>query len=85
MNKVQNMALILGIMVATLPTALGGLMSGDAVLGAGFYFSSFGDLLILLGSSLLFLNFLGAIVMSIKCCDCLASLCGKRNREEVEA
>jgi len=84
-TKVQNMAFILGFLVATLPSALGGLMSGDAVLGSGFYFSSVGDLLLLLASLLLFLNFLGAIIMVIKRCDCLSGLCGKQQRKEVKA
>ena len=52
-TKIQNIAYILGVFVATLPTALGGLMSGDAVLGSGFYFSSVGDLLLLLASLIL--------------------------------
>ena len=60
-------------------------MSGDAVLGSGFYFSSVGDLLLLLASLLLFLNFLGAIIMAMKSCDCFSRLCGKQATKEVKA
>ena len=84
-TKIQNIAFVLGVLVATLPTALGGLMSGDAVLGSGFYFSSVGDLLLLLASLLLFLNFLGAIIMAMKSCDCFSRLCGKHTAKEVKA
>ena len=84
-TKIQNIAFILGVLVATVPTALGGLMSGDAVLGSGFYFSSVGDLLLLLASLLLFLNFLGAIIMAMKTCDCFSRLCGKQATKEVKA
>ena len=38
------MAIVLGLIGASLPTALGGLMSGDAILGSGFYFASLGQL-----------------------------------------
>ena len=84
-TKIQNIVFILGFMIASLPSALGGLMSGDAVLGSGFYFSSVGDLFLVFASLLLFLNFLYAIIMSIKTCDCLSQLFSKEQAKEVEA
>lgn len=84
-TKLQTSALILGVFGATLPSALGGLMSGDAVLGSGFYFASVGDLLLLLASLLLFVNFLGATVIAIKRCECLTSLFGKGEEKEANA
>ena len=84
-TKLQTSALILGVFGATLPSALGGLMSGDAVLGSGFYFASVGDLLLLLASLLLFVNFLGATVIAIKRCECLTSLFGKSEEKEANA
>jgi len=83
--KLQTLAYILGALGATLPSALGGLMSGDAELGSGFYFASVGDLLLLLASFILFVNFLGATVMAMKRCECLASLCGRGDEKEAKA
>ena len=83
--KLQTLTYILGFLGATLPSALGGLMSGDAVLGSGFYFASVGDLLLLLASFVLFLNFLGATVMAMKRCECFAALCGRGGEKEAEA
>ena len=84
-TKIQNVIFILGFMIASLPSALGGLMSGDAVLGSGFYFSSVGDLFLVFASLLLFLNFLYAIIMSMKTCDCFSELFSKGQAKEVEA
>ena len=84
-TKIQNIIFILGFMIASLPSALGGLMSGDAVLGSGFYFSSVGDLFLVFASLLLFLNFLYAIIMSMKTCDCFSELFSKGEAKEVEA
>ena len=83
--KIQTLAYILGVLGATLPSALGGLMSGDAELGSGFYFASVGDLLLLLASFVLFLNFLGALVMAMKRCECLARLLGRGDEKEAKA
>ena len=83
--KLQTLAYILGVLCATLPSALGGLMSGDAELGSGFYFASVGDLLLLLASFVLFLNFLVALVMAIKRCECLARLLGRGDEKEAKA
>ncbi len=83
--KLQTLAYILGALGATLPSALGGLMSGDAELGSGFYFASVGDLFLLLASFVLFVNFLGATVMAMKRCECLASLCGRGDEKEAKA
>jgi len=83
--KLQTLAYILGALGATLPSALGGLMSGDAELGSGFYFASVGDLFLLLASFVLFVNFLGATVMAMKRCECLAGLCGRGNEKEAKA
>ena len=85
MTRVQTMAIVLGLIGASLPTALGGLMSGDAVLGSGFYFASLGNLFIFVGSLILFLNFLGAIRVAMKNCDCFASLFGKDDTKEASA
>jgi len=85
MTRVQTTAIVLGLFGATLPTALGGLMSGDAVLGSGFYFASLGDIFLLAGSLILFLNFLGAILFAVKSCDCLASFCGTGKTKEASA
>jgi len=83
--KLQTLAYILGALGATLPSALGGLMSGDAELGSGFYFASVGDLFLLLASFVLFVYFLGATVMAMKRCECLAGLCGRGNEKEAKA
>jgi hypothetical protein len=85
MTGIQTVAIFFGLLGATLPTALGGLMSGDAVLGSGFYFASLGDVLLFVGSLILFLNFLGAILFAMKNCDCLAGFCGKINTKEANA
>jgi len=85
MTRIQTMAIVLGLFGATLPTALGGLMSGDAVLGSGFYFASLGNIFLLVGSLILFLNFLGAILFAMKNCECLASFCGKAKTKEANA
>ena len=85
MTRVQTAAIVLGLFGATLPTALGGLMSGDAVLGSGFYFASLGDIFLLAGSLILFLNFFGAILFAVKSCDCLASFCGTGKTKEASA
>ncbi len=85
MTRVQTAAIVLGLFGATLPTALGGLMSGDAVLGSGFYFASLGDIFLLVGSLILFLNFLGGILFAVKSCDCLASFCGTGKTKEASA
>ena len=85
MTKVQTMAIILGVFGVLPPVALGGLMSGDAVLGSSFYFASLGGLLLLVGSAILFLNFLGAILFSIKNCDCIAGICCRGNKKEINA
>jgi cytochrome c oxidase cbb3-type subunit 1 len=85
MTRVQTAAIVLGLFGATVPTALGGLMSGDAVLGSGFYFASLGDVFLLVGSLILFLNFLGAILFAIKNCECLASFCGSGKTKEASA
>ena len=83
--KLQTLAYLLGALGATLPSALGGLMSGDAVLGSGFYFASVGDLLLLLASFILFVNFLVATVMAMKSCECLARLLGRVEEKEARA
>ena len=83
--KLQTLAYVLGLLGATVPSALGGLMSGDAVLGSGFYFASVGDLLLLLASLVLFVNFLGALVMAMKRCECLARLLGRGDEKEAKA
>lgn len=83
--KLQTLAYLLGVLGATLPSALGGLMSGDAVLGSGFYFASVGDLLLLLASFILFVNFLVATVMAMKSCECLARLLGRGVEKEARA
>ena len=85
MTRIQTTAIVLGFFGATLPSALGGLMSGDAVLGSGFYFASLGDLLLLVGSAILFLNFLGAILFAMKNCECLADFSGKAKTKEASA
>jgi hypothetical protein len=85
MTRIQTVAIVFGLFGATLPTALGGLMSGDAVLGSGFYFASLGDVFLFVGSLILFLNFLGAILHAMKNCDCLAGFCGKANTKEANA
>ncbi|MBT3913009.1 MAG: hypothetical protein HOF22_07420, partial [Verrucomicrobia bacterium] len=85
MTRVQTAAIVLGLFGATLPTALGGLMSGDAVLGSGGYFASLGDIFLLAGSLILFLNFFGAILFAVKSCDCLASFCGTGKTKEASA
>jgi cytochrome c oxidase cbb3-type subunit 1 len=85
MTRIQTTAILLGVLGATLPTALGGLLSGDAVLGSGFYFASLGDLLLLVGSAILFLNFLGAILFAMKNCECLADFCGRGKTKEAGA
>ena len=82
MTRIQTIAIVFGVLGASLPSALGGLISGDAVLGSGFYFSSFGDLLLLAGSTILFLNFLGAILFAIKNCGCLAGICCRGEKKE---
>ena len=85
MTGIQTVAIVFGLFGATLPSALGGLMSGDAVLGSGFYFASLGDVFLFVGSLILFLNFLGAIRVAIKNCDCFASLFGKDGTKEASA
>ena len=50
-------------------------MSGDAVLGSGFYFASLGDVFLFVGSLVLFVNFLGAVLFAMKNCGCLAGIC----------
>jgi heme/copper-type cytochrome/quinol oxidase subunit 1 len=85
MTGVQTMAIILGVFGMIPPVAFGGLMSGDATLGFSYYFASLGDLLLLVGSAILFLNFLGAILFSIKNCDCLAGICCKGEKKETNA
>ena len=85
MTRIQTTAIVFGVLGASLPSALGGLMSGDAVLGSGFYFASLGDLLLLAGSAILFLNFLGAILFSIKNCGCLAGICCRGEKKEANA
>ena len=85
MTRVQTAAIVLGLFGATLPTALGGLISGDAVLGSGFYFASLGDIFLLAGSLILFLNFLRAILFAVKSCNCLASFCGTGETKEASA
>ncbi|MDP6795037.1 MAG: cbb3-type cytochrome c oxidase subunit I [Verrucomicrobiota bacterium] len=85
MTGVQTMAIILGVFGMIPPVAFGGLMSGDATLGSSYYFASVGDLLLLVGSAILFLNFLGAILLSIKNCDCLAGICCKGEKKETNA
>ena len=75
MNRIQTAAIVLGLLGATLPSALGGLMSGDAVLGSGFYFASLGDLFLFVGSLVFFVNFLGAVLFAMKNCGCLAGIC----------
>ena len=85
MTRIQTTAIVFGVLGASLPSALGGLMSGDAVLGSGFYFSSLGDLLLLAGSTILFLNFLGAILFAIKNCGCLAGICCRGEKKEANA
>ena len=82
---IQTAAIVFGLLGATLPTALGGLMSGDAVLGSGFYFASVGDVFLFVGSFILFLNFLGATWFAIKNCDCLDVFFGKANTKEANA
>ena len=85
MTGIQTVAIFFGLLGATLPTALGGLMSGDAVLGSGFYFASLGDVFLFVGSLILFLNFLGAIWFAVKNCGCLAVFFGKANTKEANA
>jgi cytochrome c oxidase cbb3-type subunit 1 len=85
MTGIQTVAIVLGFFGATLPSALGGLMSGDAVLGSGFYFASLGDVFLLAGSLILFLNFLGAILFAMKNCECLADFSGKAKTKEASA
>jgi hypothetical protein len=60
-------------------------MSGDAVLGSGFYFASLGDVFLFVGSLILFLNFLGAILFAMKNCECLADFSGKTKTKEASA
>ena len=85
MTRIQTTAIVLGFFGATLPTALGGLMSGDAELGSGFYFASLGDVFLFAGSLILFLNFLGAIWFAMKNCECLADFSGKAKTKEASA
>ena len=85
MTRIQTTAIVLGFFGATLPTALGGLMSGDAELGSGFYFASLGDVFLFAGSLILFLNFLGAIWFAMKNCECLADFFGKAKTKEASA
>jgi len=85
MTGIQTVAIVLGLFGATLPSALGGLMSGDAVLGSGFYFASLGDVFLFVGSLILFLNFLGAILFAMKNCECLADFSGKAKTKEASA
>ena len=82
MTRIQTASILLGVLGAALPTALGGLMSGDAELGSGFYFASVGHLLLFVGSLVLFVNFLGAVLFAMKNCGCLAGICfGIKNKE----
>ena len=85
MTRIQTAAIVLGFFGATLPSALGGLMSGDAVLGSGFYFASLGDVFLFVGSLILFLNFLGAILFAMKNCGCLAGICCRDEKKEASA
>jgi cytochrome c oxidase cbb3-type subunit 1 len=85
MTRIQTTAIVLGFFGATLPTALGGLMSGDAELGSGFYFASLGDVFLFAGSLILFLNFLRAIWFAMKNCECLADFSGKAKTKEASA
>jgi len=85
MTRIQTGAIVLGFFGATLPSALGGLMSGDAVLGSGFYFASLGDVFLFVGSLILFLNFLGAILFAMKNCECLAGFYGSGKTKEAGA
>ena len=85
MTRIQTTAIVLGFFGATLPTALGGLMSGDAELGSGFYFASLGDVFLFAGSLILFLNFLGASWFAMKNCECLADFSGKAKTKEASA
>ena len=85
MTRIQTTAIVLGFFGATLPTALGGLMPGDAELGSGFYFASLGDVFLFAGSLILFLNFLGAIWFAMKNCECLADFSGKAKTKEASA
>ena len=85
MTQIQTAAIVLGLFISGLPSALGGLMSGDNVLGAGYYFASLGDLFLFIGSLVLFLNLLGALYFAIKNCGCLARICGGLDKKEVNA
>ena len=77
--KYFTVLLILGVLLSTLPSALTGLISGDGTLTSGLLFVSFGNVLFMLGSLLLFLNFLKLLYFSFVECDCLYFIKGKKS------
>lgn len=84
-TKYQTILLIFGVLLSTMPTAIGGLLSGDGVLNSGFRISSVGNLIFLFGSFLLFVNFIGSIIVAMKKCDCLKIFQTKKQLNQAES
>ena len=84
-SKYQTIFLILGILLSTIPSAVGGLLYGDGKLNLGLHISSVGNLIFLFGSFLLFVNFIGAIIVAMKNCDCLKIFQNQKQLKQAES